>query len=43
MWKYSNKRRDHIHFITQYYCNTEKYTGTRIVVFIKNEKNIFMI
>lgn len=32
---YSNRRRSHIHFIIQYDVETNEYTGTRIVVFIK--------
>lgn len=37
MTKYSNRRREHIHFIHQYEVNTQKYTGTRIVVYWKEQ------
>lgn len=41
---YSNRRRDHIHFIKQYNMETGEYTGTRIVIFIKpNYKSIYDI
>ncbi|NLM13567.1 MAG: hypothetical protein GX209_07465 [Epulopiscium sp.] len=35
----SNRRRSHIHFVKQYKSETLEYTGTRIVIFIK-EKGI---
>ena len=35
----SNRRRSHIHFVKQYRSETLEYTGTRIVIFIK-EKGI---
>lgn len=35
---YSNRRRSHVHFIIQFDVKTEKYTGTRIVIFIKGGK-----
>ncbi|KGK87017.1 hypothetical protein [Clostridium sp. HMP27] len=35
MAAYSNRRRDHIHFIKQYNMETGEYTGTRIVIFMK--------
>lgn len=34
---YSNRRRSHIHFIHQYENGTNKYTGTRIVLFWKHK------
>ncbi|WP_097027488.1 hypothetical protein [Clostridium peptidivorans] len=37
MAAYSNRRRDHIHFIKQYNRETGEYTGARIVIFIKNK------
>jgi hypothetical protein len=41
---YSNRRRSHIHFIIQYDVETNEYTGTRIVLFIKGgEKFIYDI
>ncbi|NLK21686.1 MAG: hypothetical protein GX308_06310 [Epulopiscium sp.] len=38
----SNRRRSHIHFVKQYKNQTQEYTGTRIVIFIKEKgiKNI---
>ena len=33
---YSNRRREHIHIIKQFDIETEKYTGTRIVIFKKD-------
>ncbi|WP_434305748.1 hypothetical protein [Clostridium botulinum] len=38
MNKYSNRRRSHIHIIKQYNSETNEYTGTRLVVFIKGKK-----
>ena len=38
MNKYSNRRRSHIHIIKQYNSETNGYTGTRIVVFMKGKK-----
>ncbi|EDU36548.1 MULTISPECIES: hypothetical protein [Clostridium] len=38
MNKYSNRRRSHIHIIKQYNSETNEYTGTRIVVFMKGKK-----
>ncbi|AVQ46021.1 hypothetical protein [Clostridium botulinum] len=38
MNKYSNRRRSHIHIIKQYDSETNEYTGTRIVVFMKGKK-----
>jgi hypothetical protein len=32
---YSNRRREHIHIIRQFEAKTEKYTGTRLVIFKK--------
>jgi hypothetical protein len=34
---YSNRRRSHIHFIHQYENSTNRYTGTRIVIFRKDK------
>lgn len=34
---YSNRRREHIHIIRQYIIETKEYTGTRLVVFMKND------
>lgn len=33
---YSNRRREHIHIIRQFQAKTEKYTGTRLVIFKKD-------
>jgi len=33
---YSNRRREHIHIIRQFEAKTEKYTGTRLVIFKKD-------
>lgn len=33
---YSNRRREHIHIIRQFEAKTEKYTGTRVVIFKKD-------
>ena len=32
---YSNKRRSHIHFIHQFFANDMRYSGSRVVLFIK--------
>lgn len=42
---YSNRRREHIHFIHQYEANTQKYTGTRVVIYWKEQskKEVFDI
>ena len=34
---YSNRRRSHIHFIHQYENSTNRYTGTRIVIYYKDK------
>lgn len=34
---YSNRRREHIHFIHQYEAKTQKYTGTRVVIYWKEQ------
>lgn len=34
---YSNKRRSHVHFIHQYMMDTNEYTGSRVIVFRKEQ------